>query len=407
MHAAKDLLPGLSEWSASNRQYPRAHRTPLDLLKCSPFALTLFLNLSLQQINAHQFSESYLGVNIEGESISGHWDIALRDLVHVMPLGENGENAATWDQLQVADRVVDDYAGRSLTFKVNDVQRPIVVTERSIKLFIDGPYAVIEFDVENHKAPYTVEIEYSAIFDKDPQHRCLYLLEGPGGDETGIFTVTNPTQRFVLASPDLARQFTEFAVEGVWHIWIGYDHVLFLIALLLPAVLRWHEGQWQAAQAFRPSFVNVFKIVTAFTVAHSITLSLAALELVQLPSRPVESAIALSVGVAAANNLYPFFQGRGWLVAFCFGLVHGFGFASVLQELGLSEGSLVRALVGFNVGVETGQLAIVAVFLPVAYGLRSSWFYRNAMVQAGSVGIVIIAGAWMVERTFDLQFMPF
>ena len=389
------------------QEIPAAHPTRLAFSKSWGFARILFLGACLLQIQAHQFSESYLGINVVDESIKSHWDIALSDLMHVMSLGENGENAATWDELQVEDRVVDDYAASSLTFKVNDVQRPIVVTERSVKLFIDGPYAVIEFEVENSRVPYTVEIKYSAIFDEDPQHRCLYLLESAGGDETGIFTANNPEQRFELAEPDLKRQFLEFAVEGVWHIWMGYDHVLFLLALLLPAVLRWHEGRWEGVQAFGPSFVNVFKIVTAFTVAHSITLSLAVLELIQLPSRPVESVIALSVGVAAANNLYPFFQGRGWLVAFCFGIVHGFGFASVLQELGLSQGSLVRALVGFNVGVETGQLAIVAVFLPIAYGLRGSWFYRNAMLRAGSAGIVIIAGAWMVDRVFDLEFMPF
>ena len=120
----------------------------------------------------------------------------------------------------------------------------------------------------------------------------------------------------------------------------------------------------------------------------------------QLPSRFVESAIAGSIVLAAANNLRPFFYERGWLVAFAFGLVHGFGFASGLKELGLERGHLAVPLVGFNVGVEVGQLAIVACFLPVAYALRASWFYRRVTLAFGSALIILLATFWMFQRLF-------
>ena len=138
----------------------------------------------------------------------------------------------------------------------------------------------------------------------------------------------------------------------------------------------------------------------AFTVAHSVTLSLAVLEIVRLPSRLVESVIALSVALAALNNLYPWMRGRAWLVAGGFGLIHGFGFASVLGELGLRSGTLVMALVGFNVGVELGQLAVVAAFLPLAFGLKETAFYRVVTLKLGSAVIILIAAAWMMERAF-------
>ena len=151
---------------------------------------------------------------------------------------------------------------------------------------------------------------------------------------------------------------------------------------------------------------DVFKVVTAFTVAHSITLSLAALSVISLPSRLVESAIALSVLLAALNNLWPV-VGRGrWLVAFGFGLIHGFGFASVLADLGLPQGALALALLGFNLGVEVGQLAIVAAFLPMAYALRRSFFYRRVVLLGGSLLIAAVAAAWFVERAFELQLLP-
>jgi hypothetical protein len=168
---------------------------------------------------------------------------------------------------------------------------------------------------------------------------------------------------------------------------------LFLIALLLPAVFRRDANEWISVERFSPAVMNVFKIVTAFTVAHSITLSLAALEVVTLPSQWVESAIAGSVILAATNNLYPWFKDKGWIIAFGFGLIHGFGFANVLGELGLSRSTLAVALVGFNIGVEIGQLAIVAVFLPMAFLFRQGWFYRVLIFKAGSVAVILIASA--------------
>ena len=158
---------------------------------------------------------------------------------------------------------------------------------------------------------------------------------------------------------------------------------------------------------FGQAFWDVLRIVTAFTVAHSITLTLATLGVLALPSRLVESAIAASVVLAALNNIWPVFHGRRWIVAFLFGLVHGFGFASVLADLGLPQGTLVLALLGFNVGVEAGQLAIVAVFLPLAFALRRSWLYRRGVLLGGSCVIAAIAAAWMVERVFDLKLLPF
>ena len=132
------------------------------------------------------------------------------------------------------------------------------------------------------------------------------------------------------------------------------------------------------------------------------TLSLAALEVISLPSRLVESAIAASVVLAALNNLRATVASRRWIVAFAFGLIHGFGFASVLADLGLPQHALVLALVGFNVGVELGQLAIVAVFLPVAFALRHTMFYRFGVVKIGSILVALLASWWFVQRAFDL-----
>jgi hypothetical protein len=153
----------------------------------------------------------------------------------------------------------------------------------------------------------------------------------------------------------------------------------------------------------RVALTEVLWVVTAFTVAHSITLSIAALQIVELPSRLVESAIAASVALAAANNLWPVVERRRWMVAFGFGLIHGFGFASVLTELGLPKDALVLSLLGFNVGVEIGQLVIVACFLPAAYPLRNTPLYRKGVFVGGSILTLLVALVWLAERVFNLK----
>jgi HupE/UreJ protein len=197
--------------------------------------------------------------------------------------------------------------------------------------------------------------------------------------------------------------FLDYVHEGVWHIWIGYDHILFLLSLLLPAVLQCEAARWEACANLRLALADVTQIVTAFTLAHSITLSLAALCIIALPSRWVESTIAASVIVAALNNLYPVWFGRRWIMAFLFGLVHGLGFANVLTDLGLPQGSVLLALIAFNLGVELGQLVIVGVFLPLAYPLRHSWLYRRFTLQLGSLLIAVLATIWFIERSLDLD----
>ena len=217
------------------------------------------------------------------------------------------------------------------------------------------------------------------------------------------------------ASPDDPfDQFAQFVRDGIHHILIGADHVLFLLCLLLPAVLipivtrpggqpvrptqpvpRW----WQAMPP-------VLMTVTSFTVAHSITLAVASLGWVTLPPRVVEPAIALTIGLAAWDNIRPIFKARRHLFTFLFGLIHGFGFASVLSELDLPASGFAWALLGFNVGVELGQLILVVPAMAVLLLLRSRPAYARWMVPVGSLCAIVLAAGWFVERVFDLGFMP-
>ncbi len=362
--------------------------------------------LTVPLVQAHKPSDSYLTLQVEGERITGQWDIALRDLDFALGLDANQDDAITWGEVKARHADIAAYALSRLRLGPANAPCPITATGQLIDNHSDGAYDVLRFTAICAAAPKTLAVAYHLFFDLDPQHRGLIRLEYQGATRAGVLGADQAEQRFTLSELSLWEQFLDYGKEGVWHIWTGFDHILFLLSLLLPAVLvrsRIPGQRWQAAPSFRAALLDVVKVVTAFTVAHSITLSLAALDVVSLPSRLVESAIALSVVLAALNNIRPMVYERRWLIAFCFGLIHGFGFASVLADLGLPQESLLIALVAFNLGVELGQLAIVSVFLPIAYALRRTWVYQRVLFVYGSASIALIAFLWLAQRALNLQ----
>ncbi len=368
------------------------------------FIFALALTATAQ---AHKPSDSYLTLKVDGANIEGQWDIALRDLDFAIGLDTNGDAQITWGELREKHTEIAAYAVARLRLSSHNKLCPITVSQHLVDDHTDGAYSVMLFKAQCAQVPETLSVRYGLLFDVDPQHKGLLRLESNGQTQTGIFSPQHATQQFTLTQASRWEQFFAYAGEGVWHIWIGFDHILFLLALLLPAVVTRRERKWQAVSAFKPALWDVLKIVTAFTLAHSITLTLATLQVISLPSRWVEATIAASVVIAALNNIFPLFRERRWLMAFGFGLIHGFGFASVLTDLGLPQGALVLALVGFNLGVEGGQLCIVAVFLPLAFALRRSWFYQRLVLLAGSVFIALLASIWLCERVFDLKLLTF
>jgi hypothetical protein len=270
-------------------------------------------------------------------------------------------------------------------------------------------------------APDTT-IRYTLLRDTDPTHRGIARIERPGAD--ALLRVLDPAQPGVaigaaagtataVQSVDRAADEPSagFLKEGIQHIVTGYDHVLFLICLLLPSVMRRRTeragaAQWQPVQGIAQTLLPVAGIVTAFTVAHSITLGLAAAKLASLPSRFIEPAIAATIVLAALDNLVPIFRGRRALVTFAFGLIHGFGFAGVLGELNLPAGAFAWALLQFNVGLELGQLAIVAVAAALLYLLRERPGYPAWAIRAGSVAAMTVGVLWFIERTANVSLLP-
>jgi len=363
----------------------------------------MFLVLCSGETFAHKPSDSYLRLTIDERTIQGQWDIALRDLDHAIGLDGNDDGILTWGEVRTRHDAISSYALSRLQLNVDDSPCLNHIDSHLVDHHSDGTYAVLQFSMHCPTLLTGLNLRYGLFFDVDPLHRGLLQVTHQSRTQTAMFSPEQPTVQLDLTTTSSWREFLEFSREGVWHIWIGYDHILFLISLLLPAVLWWRAGQWQAVESFSQVFREVLSIVKAFTLAHSITLSVATLEMVTLPSRWVESIIAGSVALAALHNLFPVIQIRRWIVGFVFGLVHGFGFASVLADLALPATSMFVALAGFNIGVEVGQLCIVSAFLPLAYAIRHSWTYRCLAVQLGSICIAGLASMWFIERSFNLQ----
>ena len=361
----------------------------------------VILCLSSLNAYAHKPSDSYLWMTVQENKVVGQWDIALRDLDFAIGLDENGNHEITWQEVVNKQKEIHAYAFARLSIQNKKTDCPIKYGQTLIDHHTDGSYVVMEFSASCNDKINQLVLGYTLFSDLDPSHRGLLKLDYKGTTKTAIFGPDAAIQSFMLEKLSKLTEFKEYVVEGIWHIWKGYDHILFLISLLLPAVLVYEQKKWHAAAHYKAPFLDILKVVTAFTLAHSITLTLATLHVISLPSRWVESVIALSIVLAALNNLYPYILGKRWLVAFVFGLIHGFGFATVLADLGLQDSTLAVALIGFNVGVEIGQLCIVVLFVPIAYRLRQSKFYQHIIVGGGSSLVVLIASAWFIERAFN------
>jgi len=353
---------------------------------------------------AHKLSDSYLTLRQSdgGSAFDGQWDIALRDLDYAVGIDGNHDGRITWGELKESRPRITRYALERLT--VESISRGdregclLRPTELLVDEHVDGHYAVLRFAANCRVRPAQLVLHYGLLFDVDPTHRGLLQISSGKLSQAAVLPRSHPTVAINLQSPQRLQQFAEFVTEGVWHIWKGFDHILFLLTLLFPAVIVYRLGRWEPRGSWRESAFDVLKVVTAFTVAHSLTLSLAVLDLIHAPSRVVESTIAATVLLGAMNNLLPVVLERRWLVAFVFGLVHGLGFASVLADLGLHGANLALALVGFNAGVELGQFAIVIVFLPLAVLLRDTVFYRRIFVPVGSGVIGMVAMVWLISR---------
>jgi hypothetical protein len=339
---------------------------------------------------AHKPSDAHVRLAVDGTHVTGRIDVALRDLDSALALDADGNGEITWAEARAAGPQITAYLRDRLALAGDDVACTLAIGDGALADHSDGAYWAAPITAACPVAPHALTVTYRLLFDIDSLHRGLVHVAG----STAIARDATPV-RIELGE---GTSVLAFVREGIVHIWLGFDHILFLLCLILPAVFPRRNGRWQPAESLRDVGKEVLEIVTAFTLAHSITLVISTVGLVSLPSRFVETAIALSVVAAALNNLLRAIEAR-WAVAFALGLLHGFGFSSVLVDLGLPSSELIGSLLGFNLGVEIGQAAIVVVMIPLLYAIRRTFAYQ-ALFYAGSTAVALLAMMWSYERWF-------
>ncbi len=370
--------------------------------------LTLLAPLAAAPAAAHTQSYGFLIVTTTEDTIEGTLALAVRDLDAAVGLDADADGSITWGEVRGREAALAETVLAGL--RLGPPGQPCALVSAPLLTDTRGgePYLVLPFraDCTAGVSGEDREISYDLLFDVDAQHRLIATVSNDGATRSLVLTPAERTATLLAAGTDGFELFLGFVVHGAHHIWIGYDHILFVVTLMLGAVVERRGGRWVPVGSGRDALVAICKVVTAFTVAHSVTLALAALDVVRLPSVLIETAIAATITLAALNLVFPVVTRRLWVLAFGFGLIHGFGFANVLADLDLPAANLVTALVAFNIGVELGQFAIVAVLLPGLLLLAHRPLYARAALPVAAVMIAAIGTAWLVGRAFDVTILP-
>lgn len=343
---------------------------------------------------AHKASDSF--IYLEQDQLQLRIDVALRDLALVLPLDANGDQTLTGAEVRAGREAITRWTEAGITLANPSGNCRLAGQTWGISSHSDGPYAAARYDINCPDGGAPTTLDYQLLFEQDPMHRGLLSVTNEGAE---TLNVLSPEQRSLeldqLDSSALAL-FATFVYEGVFHLLIGLDHILFLLVLMLPATLRKRDET--PHRSLKHRIWQLTGIVTAFTLAHSITLGLAALDLVRLPIAWVETVIALSIALAALNVAWPVLGRKTWKLAFAFGLIHGFGFASVLGDLTSGVQQTALALAGFNIGVELGQIALLLLVFPVLYVWGRARHYERWAVPVMLITTGALSLYWVAER---------
>lgn len=349
---------------------------------------------------AHQSSFTYGQLEVGADRLQIDYRLKLRttDLYEALELDTNRDPEDA--EIRAGAARLYDYVEERV-----DLELPDDCRAERLPLAIEGGrdrFAVLEWRHRCKRPVKSLALDYQLFFDLDPQHAGLLLVDG----ET--IELRRPDHdRFEWQLGEHIGSKLTFVVGGIDHILDGIDHILFLVSLLLMAVItRSEHGGWKLRPG-REGFAYTGTIVTSFTLAHSLTLIAAALGWIDLPSRLVESAIAASIVYVAVENALRPDPPRRYLVTFCFGLMHGLGFARMLRPL-LPPSGVVTPLLLFNVGVEIGQLSIVVLALPVLYGLARALGadrYRRSVLPIGAFVLGSMGLIWLIERAAGITIL--
>ena len=360
---------------------------------------------------AHAKGENYVWLNVEDDYIDGRFEVRQNDLknkleVDIETVGDSAIEGVLASQSVVQKYLLDHFsisdANGEMTLEFADAA---LVEDNEI--FVQYPFRINTLPVQNEITIQNRIFLTPDMIAKDRLHRSLLVVEynKVADKEFGaenVALVFSPKKSELMVDLDnlpTVLVWQDFLWQGFLHILIGLDHIVFIVLILLTVVLRREDSQWTHESGFTAVLLNALKVITTFTVAHSVTLSLAALGYVTLNTTIIETIIAVSILVLAITNVFPIRGVHGLALIFIFGLFHGLGFASVMGDLQFRTVLIERILVLFNVGVELGQILIALLVLPVLFLLRKNMAYRKFVVWPVSIAAGCLAILWITERS--------
>lgn len=404
----------------------------MSLLRQLCHALLIVLLLPLTAA-AHQSGNSYLRISSTEAGVSVQIDFAVRDLNSLLQIPPEQQKEIRRHELEELRDRLAALVGESLSLEVDDDPLSLTFQSQEVTVHNDGLYVRQTYTAAAlpSNAAYLL-VRYGFFNAEEKVARAFLKLNSGPLESTAVLDPRHAVQRLPLREIALAEALWTYAREGALHIWSGPDHLLFLLCLLLPGlglaaargtVLLSESIVSEASPAsasattatravpagaamsapsadsgWRAVGMYALKVVTAFTLSHSITLAAAALDWITLPDKLIESAIAASIIISALLNLRGGEGRQSWKLALGFGLIHGMGFANGLRELGLSSSHFIETLVAFNLGVEFGQLVVVLVAGLLLWPVLSNERVVRLTQRWGSIGILLMACVWLGER---------
>ncbi len=367
---------------------------------------------------AHRNDESYLYFNVGDASLSGTVQMPYRDVRSVLGLEISGSAEELLAEFEANLDLLQSYADDNTAIGAGGVVWPLEFDGVAL-LFEEGSgpnglgYVILPFtvDLPVPEVPQVLEVTFTPFLAEIPDRNNITLVANDWkrgvveeeANELVIHNAGSPSGEIDLGDSSQWKNFRASIDLGVDHIRTGPDHIFFILVLLLPAVLVLVATRWRPSPSFWYSLLRIVLVATMFTIAHSITFTLAGLDYLPLPpSKLTETVIALSIALAALHNLRPVFGHREWLFAFVFGLFHGMGFAGLVAELDINRSTQLVSLLGRNVGIEIAQLIIIVLTFPLLFLLRRTRAYMPAFTIV-SAGLAIVSGIWMLERVFELD----
>lgn len=358
-------------------------------------------------VYAHRAGESYVYLRVYENRLTGIFHMTLRDLNNALGF-KTTEVQITEENL--ADRIseIHSYYEETVQFYDKDKELPIRFTGLDMLRYQDL-WILTEFVIiENAATPDAIGIDYSVLFDKAPDHVALLAIEHfwnasmfkNEGEVSLSFSPDNHRKELSFSEYSVFTGFMGVVKLGIMNLWKGFDHILFIIALILPAAMLRKKDVWQPVTELRTALIYVAKIIALFTIAYSITLSISAFGLFSLPGRLVNTAIAISIAIAALEIIIPIFKRKiGWIV-FMFGLFHGFGFAGDLSGTGALSDHMALSILGFNLGVEIGLVVVICFLFSNFYLIRHYTVYSKVLMRYGAFALILLGMYWTVDRGF-------